>query len=331
MRAALYRSTGASDVLTVEEIEPPRAGPRDVTVRVVVSAVNPTDWKERSREGTLDGLDFKVPDQDGAGVIEAVGDEVDQGRVGERVWLYFAAWQRQWGSAAERCVLPTEQAVTLPAGVSFDLGSSMGIPALTAHRCLFADGPVRDLTVLVSGGAGAVGHYAIELAKWGGARVITTVSSPEKADLARAAGADEVVDYRAEDAAQRIRELNPEGIDRVVEVALHHNLDLLKAVCGDHAVISAYANGGATRLAASDLMGRNIALRFVLVYTMPRAALREAVAGVSEALSEGALTELPAHRYPLDRIAEAHDAVEDGAVGKVLVDVDPRPDGESTT
>jgi NADPH2:quinone reductase len=330
MRAALYRSTGASDVLSVEEIEPPRPGPRDVAVRVVVSAVNPTDWKERSRAGTLDGLDFKVPDQDGAGVIEAVGDEVDPGRTGERVWLYFAAWQRQWGSAAERCVLPAEQAVTLPAGVSLDLGASMGIPALTAHRCLFADGPVGDLTVLVSGGAGAVGHYAIELAKWGGARVISTVSSPEKAELARAAGADDVVDYRAEDAAERIRELAPEGVDRVVEVALHHNLELLKLVCGDNAVISAYANGGSTRLSASDLMSRNIALRFVLVYTMPPAALREAVAGVSEALSDGALSELPAHRYPLERIADAHDAVEGGAVGKVLVDVDPSPDAEAT-
>ena len=322
MRAALFRAGGAArDVLTVEEIDAPVPGPGEVRVRVTVSAVNPTDWKERSSGAAVRDLPFKVPNQDGAGVVERVGEGVDPARVGERVWLYFAAWRRRWGTAAELCVVPAERAVPLGDGTADELGASLGIPALTAHRCLFADGPVDGRTVLVAGGAGAVGHYAIELAKWRGARVIATVSGPEKGELARAAGADEVVDYRAEDAAARIRALAPDGVDRVVEVALHRNVALDSAVCGDHAVIAAYANGGRAQIAASDVMARNIALRFVLVYTMPRRAVEAAVAEVREALAADALTLLPLHRFPLDRIADAHDAVEGGAVGKVLVDV----------
>jgi NADPH2:quinone reductase len=166
-----------------------------------------------------------------------------------------------------------------------------------------------------------VGHYAIELARWRGARVIATVSSPEKAELARAAGADAAVDYRAEDAAARIRELAPDGVDRVVEVALHRNLELDERVCGHHAAICAYANGGSTHIAAEALMSRNVTLRFVLVYTMPRAALHAAVEEVGDALRAGALIELPAHHFPLEAAADAHDAVERGAVGKVFLDV----------
>ncbi|MQA75202.1 MAG: zinc-binding dehydrogenase [Solirubrobacterales bacterium] len=322
MRAALFRGTGPADeVLSVEEVEPPPLGPNDVGVRVSVSAVNPTDWKERSRGAGPGEAGFKVPNQDGAGTIEAVGADVDPARVGERVWVYFAAWKRRWGTAAELCVLPSRQAVALPDSVSDDLGASLGIPALTAHRCLFADGPIDGATVLVSGGAGAVGHYAIELAKWRGARVITTVSGDQKAELAADAGADAVVNYRVEDAAERIAELAPAGVDRVVEVALHRNLDLDRAVCGEHASIAAYANGGSVKLAVRELMVRNLNVRFVLVYTMPEPALALAVSEVSEALAAGALSELPAHRFTLDRIAAAHDAVEAGAVGKVLVDL----------
>jgi NADPH2:quinone reductase len=290
-------------------------------VRIAVSGVNPTDWKERSRPGRLDGIPFKVPNQDGAGVIESAGEGVDPARVGERVWLYFAAWRRQYGTAAELCALPADQAVALPDGASFDLGASLGIPALTAHRCLFADGPLGGRTVLVAGGAGAVGHFAIELARWRGARVLATVSSPEKAELARAAGAHEVIDYVREDAAARVRQLTGDGVDRIVEVALHHNIDLDAAVAAPNAAISAYANGGQTSLALSQLMSNNVVVRSVLVYTMPRAALRTAVEEVSAALRAGALSELPEHRYPLERVAAAHDAVEGGATGKVLVDV----------
>jgi NADPH2:quinone reductase len=322
MRAALFRRKGpAHDVLSVEDVEAPAPAPGEVRVRVAVSGVNPTDWKERSGSGPLDGLPFKVPDQDGAGVVEAVGAGVDPGRVGERVWLYFAAWQRQFGSAAECCALPAAQAVPLPEGASFDLGASLGIPALTAHRCLFADGPLDGRTVLVQGGAGAVGHAAIQLARWRGARVLATVSDDEKAALARDAGADVVVDYRHEDAAERLRDEAPDGVDRVVEVALHHNADLDRRVIAPHAAIVSYADGGPVTFGPRAFMAPNAVLRFVLVYTMPQAAVRAAVEEVGEAVAEGVLTGLPVHRFGLDRIADAHDAVERGAVGKVLVDV----------
>jgi NADPH2:quinone reductase len=322
MRAALFRRRGpAHEVLSVEEVEAPRPGPGEVRVRVAVSGVNPTDWKERSGSGPLDGLPFKVPDQDGAGVVDAVGEGVDPTRVGERVWLYFAAWQRQFGTAAECCTLPAAQAVPLPDGASLDLGASLGIPALTAHRCLFADGPVEGRTVLVQGGAGAVGHAAIELARWRGARVVATVSDDDKAALARAAGADVVVDYRREDAAERIRAAAPDGVDRVVEVALHRNVELDRRVVAPHAAVVSYADGGPVTFGPRAFMTPNAVLRFVLVYTMPAAAVRAAVEEVGQAVAEGVLTLLPVHRFPLDRMADAHDAVEAGAVGKVLVDV----------
>lgn len=323
MRAAVFRETGAArDVLSVEEVEAPLPGPGEVRVRITRSGVNPTDWKERAHGPGIGDLPFKVPNQDGAGVVESVGDGVDPARVGERVWIWLAAWQRQWGTAAELCVVPAQLAVAVRGEASDDLLAGIGIPAITAHRCLFADGPIDGMTVLVSGGAGAVGHSAIELARWRGARVIATVSSDEKAALARDAGAHEVVNYREEDAAARIRALAPDGVDRVAEVALHDNVALDAAVCAPNAVIGSYAAAGPVHMdVVRAFMTANVTLRFILLYTMPREAQREAVADVSAALAEGVLTELPSHHFPLEAIADAQDAVEAGAVGKVLVDI----------
>jgi len=215
------------------------------------------------------------------------------------------------------------RAVPLPRDASDDLGASLGIPALTAHRCLLADGPIDGATVLVAGGAGAVGHAAIELARWAGARVVATVSGEEKGRLAREAGAHEVVSYRADDAAARILAFAPEGVDRIAEVAPAANAELDAAVAAPDAVVSFYANegGGELTVPIRRFMTANLTLRGVLVYTMPAAALRQAVADVSAAVAAGALTTLPLHRFPLERIADAHDAVEQGAVGKVVVDV----------
>jgi NADPH2:quinone reductase len=322
MLAAHYSATGGSEVLTVAEIETPAPAAGEVRVRVSVAGVNPTDWKSRAGATASLAFEFQVPGQDGAGVIDAVGDGVDESRVGERVWVYFAAYQRQWGTAAQFCVVPSEQAVPLPSGASDELGASLGIPALTAYHCLNADGPVRGRSVLVAGGAGAVGHAAIELAHWAGACVIATVSSEEKAALARAAGADAVVNYRSGDAAEQIRAAAPEGIDRIVELALGPNLELDLAVAARHAVISTYAADQATAaIPLRPLMAPNLLLRFVLVYTIPRAALRAAVDGVSQAVAVGALTTLPLHRFPLEDTSGAHDAVEGGAVGKVVIDI----------
>ncbi|HEU4657544.1 MAG TPA: NADPH:quinone reductase [Capillimicrobium sp.] len=324
MLAARYTETGPADVLRVEEVDRPEPGAGEVRVRLRVAGVNPTDWKSRSgRSGGVPEAGFQIPGQDGAGTIDAVGPGVDASRVGERVWVWFAAWQRPWGTAAQWTVVPAERAVPLPDGASDELGASLGIPALTAHHCLTADGPVAGRTVLVAGGAGAVGHAAIELARWMGARVVATVSGEEKARLAEAAGADAVVNYREPDAADRIRAAAPGGVDRIVEVALAPNLELDLAVAAPNAVIATYADDGGAEVAVPvrRLMVPNIALRFVLVYTVPQDALDRAVAGVSEAVAAGALTPLPVHRYELERAAEAHEAVEAGAVGKVVIDL----------
>ncbi len=323
MLAARYENTGpASDVLRVEEIATPEPGPGEVLVRVRVSGVNPTDVKSRSGATGPLRADFQIPDQDGAGVIEAVGEGVDRARVGQRVWLYFAAFKRPWGTAAEYTVIPADQAVPLPEGVSEDLGASLGIPALTAHRCLLADGPIDGRTVLVAGGAGSVGHAAIELATYLGAHVIATVSGEEKAELARRAGAHEVVNYRDDDAIDQVRAAAPDRVHRVVEVALGANLELDVAVCARNAAISTYADDGpAPELEVRRLMAANLVLRFVMVYVMGADAVRAAVEGVTDALEAGALTPLPLHRFGLEQAAAAHEAVESAAIGKVLVDI----------
>jgi NADPH2:quinone reductase len=320
MKAALYRSTGpAAEVLHVEEIERPQPGPGEVLVRVRASGVNPTDYKARAGETPrpIDG--FQVPNMDGAGIIEVVGPGVNPGRVGERVWLWFAAAGRRWGTAAEWTVVPERQAVPLPDGASFELGASLGVPAMTAHYCLLADGPVNGQTVLVAGGAGGVGHFAIELAKRAGARVITTVSSAQKAALAEKAGADLVVNYRDADAAEQIRAFSP-VIDRVIEVALGANLTLDLAVSRVGTTIVTYAAEVANPvLPVRACMTANVILRFVLLYRVPAAALDQAAADVTAALAAGDLTGLPVHKFPLADIAAAHDAVEAGAMGKVIV------------
>jgi NADPH2:quinone reductase len=319
VRAALYESNGpAADVLRVAEVDRPEPGPGQVRVRVEVSGVNPTDWKSRSGATARPMSGFQIPHHDGAGVIDAVGPGVDPAREGERVWTWLAAAGQPWGTAAQWCVVPQDQAVRLPDGVSAELGASLGVPAMTAHRCLFADGPLDGRSVLVAGGAGAVGHFAIELAKHAGARVAATVSGPAKAELARRAGADLVVNYRDADAAEQLRAFAP--LDRVVEVAIGANLGLDLALSGPQTYIVDYASEAADPvLPVRACMTANVTLRFVLLYGVPRPALHEAAEDITQALASGALTELPVSRFPLEEIAAAHDAVQAGAVGKVLV------------
>ena len=320
MKAALYDRYGpAAEVLRVQEVERPEPGPGEVRVKVAMSALNPTDYKSRagSTPRPIDG--FQIPHHDGAGVIDAVGEGVDPARIGQRVWLWFAAFGRRWGTAAEWTVVPGRQAVPLPEGASLELGASLGVPAMTAHRCLFADGPVTGKTVLVAGGAGAVGHFAIQLARRSGAQVIATVSGPEKAELARQAGADHVVNYRDPDAADQIKAVAPR-VDRVVEVALGTNLALDLALAGPGTVIVTYAAEATDPvLPVRACMTANVLLRFILLYGVPGTALDDAVAGISAALAEGTLTELPGRRFPLSEIVAAHEAAEAGPIGKLLV------------
>jgi NADPH:quinone reductase len=323
MRAALYDTTGdhAGEVRIVD-LPDPEPGPGEVLVRVRVSGVNPTDWKTR-RSGGLTAGDFPaiVPDQDGAGDIEAVGEGVDPGRVGEPVWLYECQWQRWQGTAAEWIVVREEQAVPLPDGAGHHLGAGLGIPFMTAHRALFADGPVDGASVLVHAGAGAVGNAAIQLAVRGGARVAATVSSPEKAHLAHEAGAHLVLDYQHEDPLEALRAWAPDGVHRVVEVAPATNLALDAEVLGRGGVIASYGGPDGALEPQRGLIAKNAGLHWVLVYTMPVEAKQAAVVDITEALRAGAIHGLPEHRFALEETQAAHEAVEAGAIGKVLVDV----------
>lgn len=323
MRAAMYDKLGSADVLRLVDLPRPEPAPGEVRVRVRLSAVNPTDWKARTDgPGKTMPFPFVVPNQDGAGRIDAVGDGVDPARIGQRVWVYFASWRRQHGTAEEWVCLPEQQAIPLADSASLELGASLGIPALTAHRALFWDGPLQGKIVLVAGGAGAVGHFAVQLARRAGARVLTTVSSAEKAELARAAGADTVVNYRAQDASSALRAAAPDGVDHIVEVALSANLELDLRVLARNGTVVTYAETGADpAIPIRRLMSRNLTLRFMLIYTVPAAALRTAVEEVNAAVTAGDLTELPVIRYGLDEIAQAHRAVEDGVTGKVVVEL----------
>ncbi len=321
MLAARYTQTGPSDVIAVEEVDAPAPGPGQVRVRMAVSGVNPTDWKSRAgATGGVSDAGFQIPNQDGAGTIDAVGDGVDPARVGERVWTYLNAFGSPWGSAAQWSVLDSRRAVPLH-DASFDLGASLGVPALTAQHCLTADGPIDGLGVLVAGGAGAVGHMAIQLAVRQGAHVVATVSGPQKGELARAAGAHAVVTYTDADAADQVRAALPDGADRIVEVDLAHNRELDLAVLAPGGSIVTYADPGGdlTFPAVRQLMTANAVLRFVLLYGVPADTLAGAAAVVVEALPD--LQTLPLTRFGLDQTAAAHDAVEAGTVGKVLIDI----------
>lgn len=338
MRAVAYERVGGSEHLRLVERPEPEPGPGQVRVRVAVSGVNPTDWK--ARRGAGGGSlppGGQVPNQDGSGVIDAVGAGVASDRVGQRVWIWEAAWRRADGTAQEAVVLPSRQAVPLPEGASFDLGASLGIPALTAHRALTVhpEGPTRlgpsalaGRTVLVAGGAGAVSHAAIELACWAGARVVTTVSSAEKAALATAAGAHHVVNYREDDAAGAVAKAAPGGADIVVEVNPIANAGLNQQVLAPNGVVAIYADTGGAQLTIPirPNMTINARLQFVLLYTVPTDAKDHAVEDVSAALAAGALrvgeeAGLPIHRFALADTGAAHDAVEAATVGKVLIDV----------
>lgn len=341
MRSIEYRVTGGPEVLTLVEGPVPEPGPGEVRIQIHRSGVNPTDWK--SRRGGADGVVVEppqVPNQDGSGVVDAVGDGVDAGMLGLRVWVWEAAYLRPSGGTAQECtVVPASHAVVLPDAASFDLGASLGVPFLTAHRCLTVteDGPTRlgpgaldGRTVLVAGGAGAVGNAAIQLARWSGATVITTISSPQKAQLAARAGADHVIDYRRQDVVAEVRAVAPGGVNTIVEVSPAVNAALDSEVLARHGSVAVYANnGGSTmELPVRPSMVPNARWQFVLLYTAPDAwragALQDVAAAVqSEAVRVGDEAGLPLHHYALEDAAQAHAAVEDGAIGKVLIDVRP--------
>lgn len=327
MRAAAYDRTGpAKDVLTLIELPTPEPGPGEVRVRLATSGINPSDVKTRGGTRTK-VLAFPqiVPHSDGAGVIDAVGAGVDRARIGERVWTWNGAWGRPQGTAAQYIALPSAQAVLLPDRVDFAAGACLGIPALTAYHAVVMDGGVKDKTVLVAGGAGAVGHYAIQFARLRGARqIITTVSSEAKAQIALAAGADVAIDYRKEDVAARVLELtNGAGVNRVIEVDLHANVKLDFAATAANGDIVVYGSN-VPEVPVNFVQGimKNLQLRFFIVYNLTAADRARELAEFGELLASGRLQHNVADRYPLDRIVEGHERVESGlAFGNVILDI----------
>ncbi len=325
MRAVWYESFGpATDVLRFGELPDPEPGTGEVRVRVETSGVNPIDVKRRlGGRGEMTSPRV-IPHFDGAGVIDRVGAGVSERRVGERVWLYEAQWGQDTGSAAELVSLPEERAIPLPEGATFDDGACLGIPAMTAHRSVFADGPVEGQTVLVTGGAGAVGRYAVQFAKLGGARVVATVSGDEKAAGAREVGADVVLNYRLENVAERVQEITDgRGADRVVEVEFGGNLDAALGAIKTGGVIAAYASQVVPepKLPFYQLLYKSISVHHVIVFLMPDEAKTHAIRDIDRWLAAGSLKQHVGPRFPLEDTARAHEAVEGGAYGKVIVNV----------
>ena len=323
MRAVWYEENGPAEVLQLGDLPVPEAGPGEVLVRVVSSGINPSDWKRRM--GLTKALDYPsvIPHQDGSGIIYGVRQGVPSARLGERVWLFEAQTGRPFGTAAEYTVQPADRAVPLPPGTGFPEGACLGVPAMTAHRCVFADGPVSGKTVLVTGGAGAVGNYAIQLAKLDGARVISTVSSDEKAKIAVEAGADHTVNYRTEHTVQRIMNLTDgDGVDLIVEVDFAGNFRVSREVLRANGVLAFYAAGTAAQPPVPlEFRATNITVRSVLVYDMPEQAKQNAVRDITRHLEAGRLHHLLGPRYLLESAVEAHRAVEGAAIGNVILDV----------
>jgi NADPH2:quinone reductase len=323
MRAAYYESNGpAREVLRVADVETPQAGRGEVRVRLRTSGVNPSDVK--SRAGLTRKIAFPrvIPHSDGAGEIDAVGEGVSPARVGERVWVWNGQWRRPFGTAAEWIVLPSEQAVRLPANVTMDAGACLGIPAYTGYQGVLLARAKEGSTVLVAAGAGAVGHYAIQFAKKRKATVITTVSSPAKAEIARAAGADHVIDYKREDVGERVMAITAKrGVDAVIEMDLAANARLLPTVLAPNGVVAVYGSGAAeASIPFQFLLQNSITLQFFLVYLMPAEMRQRATADITQMLERGELIHNVAQTFDLGDIVAAHEAVESGkAMGNIVV------------
>jgi NADPH2:quinone reductase len=327
MKAVWFERKGpAREVLVVGEMPDPEPGAGQVRVRVQVSGVNPSDTKTRGGFGGNMTMEFPrvVPGQDGAGVIDRVGPGVAESRIGERVWVFEAYRGRPFGTAAEYVVVPGFHAVRLPDGIDFDTGAGLGVPALTAHRCLFADGGLQGKTVLVHGGGGGVGQPAIQLAVWAGARVITTVSRDGQEASARRAGAHVIVNRKAQNVATAVRDATAgRGVDRVVDVDFAQNLSVnLEVLKTGGAIATYFSSPVESQFPFFPLMVKCIRVDYVLVYTMSRQAHVDAIADTLACLEAGRYKTEVGARFSLDQLAEAHEAQDSGAiVGKILVDV----------
>lgn len=325
MRAAWYTELGGPEILTVGEQPLPDPQPGEIRVRLATSGVNPSDWKARMR-GRDGGMPFPliIPHSDGAGTIDAVGAGVDASRVGQRAWVMNGQWKRPLGTAAEAVCLPEKYVVPLPDGAALAEAACFGIPFLTAWRAVMYDGPVAGKTILVAGGAGAVGHHAIQVAKHNGARVLTTVSSDEKTEYARAAGADGCINYRSEDVAERVLTLTDGvGADRIVELNISANAPLYDRILAPGGVAIIYGTQDlVAQVPAQAFIPRGAELKWFIVYELSDEHRKAGIAALNEMLAAGALKTTIAGRFPLDEIQAAHRMVEEARhMGNVVLDI----------
>jgi NADPH:quinone reductase len=324
MRAAFYEKNGpAREVLRVGEIETPQAGPGEVRVKLATAGVNPSDVKARQGSRKIAWPQL-VPQSDGAGIIDQTGTGIAKSRVGERVWVWNGQWKRPFGTAAEYIALPAAMAVKLPDQITFEAGACLGIPAMTAYHAIALSNAAGGSSLLIAGGAGAVSQYAIQFAKLQGAKVLTTVSSPEKAKAALEAGADHTIDYKRDNVGERVMELTGKrGVDAVIEMDIAGNSKLLPAVLRPKGSVIIYGTASAeATLPASFCLVNSIQLQFFLVYELDEAERSRTIAAITRALEQGKLINRVAKpTYALADIVAAHEAVEKGTIGNVVVTI----------
>lgn len=325
MYATFYERNGsARDVLHFGEVETPAPPAGEVRVRLKTSGVNPSDVK--ARQGTIRKIAFPrvTPQSDGAGVIDAVGAGVPSSRVGERVWIWNGQWKRPFGTGAQYIVVPSAQAVPLPEAIGFEVGACLGIPALTARHAVALSQIGEGSNVLISGGAGAVSHYAIQFARLRGATVITTVSSELKAELAREAGADHVIDYRRENVGERVMQATGgRGVESIIEMDLTANANLIPAVIRQHGNVIVYGTGFEASIPAGFCLIQGITFRFFLIYEIAKAERDAAISEITDLLRQGRLRHNVAAAFPLQDSVAAHEAVESGKIpGNVVLTID---------
>jgi NADPH:quinone reductase len=325
MRAAYYERNGpAQQVLQLGEVETPRPGLGEVRVQLATSGVNPSDVKARSGATRKIGYPRVIPHSDGAGEIDMVGEGVSAARIGERVWVWNAQWLRAFGTCAEYVALASEQAIRLPANTSFEAGACLGIPAMTAYHAVAASGAAPGVTVLIAGGAGGVGHYAVQFAKAAGATVITTISSPEKADLARAAGADHAINYKNENVGERVLAVTEKkGVDAIIELDFAVNAKLIPGVLRPHGEVVIYGTGpGASEVPSMFFLRNAITLKYIYVYELNAIERAAAIGAISRSLDGGKLINNVGMTVALSDVVAAHEAVEAGKVlGNVVMKV----------
>lgn len=326
MKAAWYEQQGAAkEVLHLGTMPIPQIEPNEVLIKLHTSGINPSDVKKR--QGIRENMQYPriIPHSDGAGMIEKVGNKVLSHDIGQRVWVYNARWGRALGTAAEFVAVPAHLAIPLPSTISFEVGACLGIPAFTAHRCVFGNGSVKGKTILVTGGAGAVGYYAIQFAKWGGATVISTVSTDEKADYAKTAGADYIVNYRNENVIERIKKLTDNmGVDHIVDVDFGGNLKSTQEIIALNGFIAAYASEGDPNplLPFYHFLFKGVTFSTVNVYELPDTVRTHAINDITSMLESGTLIPIISQQFPLDQIISAHEAVEKGTkIGNVILKI----------